>query len=117
MTTPTTEESAAVAVSDADFATQVLQSESPVLVDFWAPWCGPCQVLGPVIEEVAREFGSQATVAKMNVDENADVPQRYGIASIPTVMLFQGGQLRETFVGVQPAQVYRSALAAALSNA
>jgi thioredoxin 1 len=87
------------AVTDATFDADVLKSSLPVLVDFWAEWCGPCKMIGPVLEEVATEMQGQVTIAKVNVDENPLVPSKYGIRSIPTLMLFKGGQLTATKVG------------------
>lgn len=91
-----------VALTDENFEAEVLKSEMPVLVDFWAPWCGPCKVLGPVIEELAEEFeGKGVKIAKMNVDEATDMPGKYGVMSIPTLILFKGGEPVEQMVGVQ----------------
>jgi thioredoxin 1 len=86
-------------ISDATFESDVLKAEGPVLVDYWAPWCGPCKAMGPALEEVAGAFGSRVTIAKMNVDDNRDVPAKFGVRSIPTLMLFKGGQLSATKVG------------------
>lgn len=86
-------------VSDASFETDVLQSEQPVLVDYWAEWCGPCKMIAPVLDEVAGTYQGKLQVAKMNVDENRDIPAKFGIRGIPTLMLFKGGQLTATKVG------------------
>ena len=90
-----------IVITDANFESEVVKSTKPVLVDFWAVWCGPCQMQGPIVEEVAKEFEGKAVVGKMNVDENPSVPQKFGIMSIPTLMIFNGGQVVKQFVGVQ----------------
>ena len=99
-----------VAVTDNDFADQVLQSDTPVLVDFWAEWCGPCRVLGPVIESLSHEYDGQVKVAKVDVDSNQQVAMQYGIRSIPTVMLFDKGQIVDTIVGVRPKSDYETSI-------
>jgi len=99
-----------VAVTDHDFARQVLQSDTPVLVDFWAEWCGPCRVLGPVIESLSKEYDGKIKVAKVDVDANQQIAMQYGIRSIPTVMLFDKGQIVDTIIGVRPKADYDATL-------
>lgn len=86
-------------VTDSNFSTDVIGSDKPVLVDFWAEWCGPCRMIAPTVEAIAEEYKDKAGVYKMNVDENPNVPQQYGIRGIPTLILFKGGQEQERIVG------------------
>ena len=86
-------------ISDASFEADVLQSAQPVLVDYWAEWCGPCKMIAPVLDELATTYNGKLTIAKMNVDENRDIPAKFGIRGIPTLMVFKGGQLAATKVG------------------
>ena len=86
-------------VTDSSFETDVIQSKTPVLLDFWAEWCGPCKMIAPILDEVSRDYGERLQIAKMNVDENREVPAKFGIRGIPTLMLFKGGQLAATKVG------------------
>jgi thioredoxin 1 len=91
-----------VEVSDATFDQEVLQSDQPVLVDFWAAWCGPCKALAPIVDEVASEYSGKLKVAKMDVDRNASTPMRYGIRGIPALLLFKGGKVADQIVGYVP---------------
>ena len=86
-------------VSDQSFEEEVLQADRPVLVDYWAEWCGPCKAIAPILEEIAEEYGERLRVAKLNIDDNPDVPARYGIRGIPTLMLFKNGNVEATQVG------------------
>ena len=89
------------AVTDDSFATDVLGSDKPVLVDFWAEWCGPCRMVAPVLEEIANEHGDKLRVVKLNIDENPKIAQQYSIMSIPTMSVFQGGQVVKSIVGAK----------------
>ena len=97
-------------VSDDNFESEIVNSEIPSMVDFWAEWCGPCRVLGPVIESLSQEYDGQVKVAKVDVDSNQQVAMQYGIRSIPTVMLFDKGQIVDTIVGVRPKSDYETSL-------
>ncbi|MEO0412797.1 MAG: thioredoxin TrxA [Pseudomonadota bacterium] len=93
---------ATTTISDDSFETDVLKSDKPVLVDFWAEWCGPCRQIAPALEEIAGELGEQVTIAKINIDHNPDAPTRYGVRGIPTMILFKDGEVQATKVGAQP---------------
>jgi thioredoxin 1 len=93
-----------LAVSSADFEEKVLNAEHPVLVDFWAPWCGPCKAIGPSVEELANEYAGKAGVYKLDVDQAGDIAMRYGIMSIPALLVFKGGQVVDRMVGAAPKQ-------------
>ena len=88
--------------TDATFESDVLKSDKPVLVDYWAEWCGPCKMIAPILDEVSKDYDGRLRVVKMNVDENSDTPAKYGIRGIPTLMLFKDGQLAATKVGALP---------------
>ncbi|MDP7070136.1 MAG: thioredoxin [Phycisphaerales bacterium] len=100
--------------TDATWEQDVLQSDVPVLVDFWAEWCQPCKMLGPTIDELAGEYEGRARVGKMNIDEHREVAGNIGVQSIPTVMIFSGGEMVKKLVGINPKQVYAEALDAAM---
>ena len=88
-----------VHITDATFETEVLQAQSPVLVDYWAEWCGPCKMIAPILDEIAGEYGDKIKVTKLNIDENQDTPPKYGIRGIPTLMIFKDGDILATKVG------------------
>lgn len=92
----------AKSISDSNFHKEVINAENPVFVDFWASWCGPCKMLAPVIDEISKEYGDKVKFVKVNVDENPESANKYGIASIPTVMVFKEGSVVETLVGFRP---------------
>jgi thioredoxin 1 len=93
-----------VKATDASFEQEVLKSDTPVLVDFWAEWCGPCRMIGPSLEDIAKEMDGKLKVVKVNIDENPQAPTRYGVRSIPTLLLFKNGQVAATKIGAEPKQ-------------
>ncbi len=103
-------------VTDSNFDKEVLQAPVPVLVDFWAEWCGPCRMLAPTVETLAKEYEGKVKVAKVNVDENMATATRYGIQGIPTLLLFKSGQVREQLVGMQPKSAVERAINKHLSQ-
>ncbi len=100
----------ALEFNENNFNEEVLKSDKPVLVDFWAAWCGPCKLLGPTIEELHKEMGDKAKIGKVNVDDNQSLAAAYGVMSIPTVIILKGGKIVEQFIGMQPKGVYVDAL-------
>ena len=102
-----------VEVTDNNFKDEVLGSHEPVLVDFWAPWCGPCRMIAPLVEELAGENRGSIKVGKINIDDNPGAAQNYGVSSIPTLMIFKGGEVVDRFVGVQPKNRLQQAIDAA----
>ena len=102
--------SQALQFTDANFQSEVLSSDQPVLVDFWAGWCGPCRMVGPTIEELAGQYDGAVKVGKLNVDENPESTRSYGVNSIPAVLLFKDGQVVETLIGAQPKERYEQAI-------
>lgn len=104
----------ALEITDATFDKLVLQSDKPVMVDFWAAWCGPCRMVGPIIDELSNEYDGKAVVGKLDVDNNQEFAAKYGVRNIPTVLLFKNGELVDRKVGVSPKQVYAEAIDSAL---
>lgn len=101
-------------VNDANFEEEILKSDLPAMVDFWAAWCGPCRAIAPVVEELARDYEGKVKVAKLNVDENAKTPAKYGIRAIPTLIIFKGGQVVEQITGAVSRSLIENALKKAL---
>src|ERR1700733_13796556 len=102
--------------TDKDFKAQVLESKTPVVVDFWAPWCGPCKMVSPIIEELAKEYEGKVIVGKMNTDENQETAGQYSVMSIPTVMIFKNGKPVQAMVGAQGKQTYKTEIEKTLAN-
>jgi thioredoxin 1 len=105
---------ATTAVGDDNFGTDVLGSDKPVLVDFWAEWCGPCKMIGPALEEISDELGEQVSIVKLNIDDHPDTPTQFGVRGIPTMILFKNGQVVDTKVGAAPKAELKRWLEAAL---
>lgn len=103
-------------LTDQNFQTEVLQAKLPVLVDFWAPWCGPCRMVSPIVEELAEEYEGKLTVGKMNVDENIQTSGQYGIMSIPTLAFFKDGKIVKTIIGAQGKEVLKRAIDEAIAS-
>jgi len=104
----------AIHVTDASFEQEVLQSDVPVVVDLWAEWCGPCRMIGPIIEEMSSEYEGKAKMVKIDIDENPEVPVKYGVRNIPTVLFFKGGEVVDKQVGAVPKSVFVQKLDALL---
>jgi thioredoxin 1 len=102
-------------VTDGTFETEVLKSDKPVLVDFWAPWCGPCRMVAPVVEELSEEYGAQVKFLKLNTDDNVNTAATYGIRSIPTLLMFKGGQPIDQIIGFRPKGDLKKVIDKALS--
>ena len=97
-------------ITEDTFENEIINSNLPVLVDFWAPWCGPCRMLGPIIDSLAEEFDGRAKIAKINVDENANLARRYNVMTIPTVLIIKNGQVMETSIGAKPKEEFADML-------
>lgn len=105
---------ATTAIGDDSFENDVLKADGPVLVDFWAEWCGPCKMIGPALEEISDELGEKVTIAKLNIDDHPDTPAKFGVRGIPTMILFHKGKVIETKVGAAPKSALKSWLEGAL---
>ena len=106
---------ATFAIGDSDFETHVLNSSKPVIVDFWAEWCGPCKMIGPSLEELSEEFDEQVTIAKLNIDDHPDTPSKYGVRGIPTMILFKDGEIVDTKIGAAPKSELKAWIASSLN--
>ena len=102
------------AITDSSFSSDVLNADKPVLVDFWAEWCGPCKMIGPSLEEISDELAGKVVIAKINIDENPDAPGKYGVRGIPTMILFKNGEIADTKVGAAPKSALKGWLEGAL---
>jgi thioredoxin 1 len=102
--------SAVQEITDGNFETEVINSDLPVLIDFWAPWCAPCRAIGPVVDELSREFTGKLKVVKMNVDDNPLTPSRFGVRSIPNLLIFKNGQVKDQIVGAVAKQMFVQAI-------
>lgn len=102
--------------TESNFSTEVLEADMPVLVDFWAPWCGPCKMIAPIVEEISEEYAGKIKVGKLNTDDNQGVASQYGIMSIPTLMIFKNGEVVERIVGAQPKEALTLKLESVLAS-
>ena len=105
-----------IQLTDATFEEQVVKSDVPVLVDFWAPWCGPCKMIAPIVEEIAGEYGEKLKVGKVNTDENQEIARQYGILSIPTILIFKNGEVAEKIIGAQSKKFFTDKIDAILGS-
>jgi thioredoxin 1 len=99
-----------IEVTDASFEQEVLKNEAPVLIDFWAPWCGPCKAIAPIVDELAHTYSGRVKITKMNIDQNCATPSRFGVRGIPTLLVFKGGQVKEQIVGFVEKEKIEAAL-------